>query len=108
MHCPDGMEGDSCRCRKTAGEYRTFGQAFSRMIEFRKLRKIHFDWLTPKHFVGKVFDVFLKLLVIHYPMIVRVHACRGKKNIKDLQYMRNADLPSSNFINKWGKAMQAV
>jgi len=43
-------------------------------IEFEKLRKIHFDWLTPKHFVRKVFDVFFKLLVIHYPMIVRLDA----------------------------------
>ena len=43
-------------------------------IEFEKLRKIHFDWLTPKHFVRKVFDVFFKLLVVHYPMIVRLHA----------------------------------
>ena len=43
-------------------------------IQFEKLRKIHFYWLTPKHFVRKVFDVFFKLLVIHYPMIVRLHA----------------------------------
>ena len=51
---------------------------FSGKIEFEKLRKIHFDWLTPKHFVRKVFDVFLKLLVIYYPMIIRLHACRDR------------------------------
>ena len=51
---------------------------FSRKIEFKKVRKIHFDWLTPKHLVGKVFDVFLKLLVIYYPMIIWLHACRDK------------------------------
>ena len=43
-------------------------------IEFEKLRKIHFDWLTAKHFVRKVSDVFFKLLVIRYPVIVRLHA----------------------------------
>ena len=43
-------------------------------IQFEKLRKIHFYWLTTKHFVRKAFDVFFKLLVIHYPMIVRLHA----------------------------------
>ena len=42
--------------------------------EFEKLRKIQFSWLTPKHFVRKVFDVFFKLLVIQYPAIVRLHA----------------------------------
>ena len=47
---------------------------FSGKIQFEKFREIHFDWLTPKHFVGKVFDVFFKLLVIHYPMIVRLHS----------------------------------
>ena len=54
-------------------------KSFSRKIELKKLREIHFDWFAAKRFVRKVFDVFLKLLVIHYPMIIRLHAC-GDRN----------------------------
>ena len=60
---------------------------FSSKIQFKKLRKIHFDWLTPKHFVGKVFDVFLKLLVIHNPMIIRLHACKDR-NERDAMHTK--------------------
>ena len=32
----------------------------------------------------------------------------GETKMKDLQYIRNADLPSSDFINNWRKPTEVV